>query len=371
MTALAAAIPDPAPEAAPALRVLRSYLRLPPEPGGMEAHIARLSAAQRAQGIEVVNLFQSGECDGPHVQLLPGRALGSSASLRSLRFYAAAWAAAPRLRAMGPFDALHIHGDIADFLSGRALALRLGIPVLMGSMHGTVNLAHARLYRLSLAPYDLILATGKAEQELLEGLLGRSVHHVPSAVADLFLAPGPGTGAADVIAVANLLPVKGLDLLVKCAALRPSLRFVLIGEGPQRSEIERHMAAVGISNLHLLGRVPPPEVAARLRGARIFLSTSRTEGTPTAALEAMAAGLPVVLTPSNRYDWLVVPGVNGFVTEGFDPEEIAARLDDALASEDRRRAMGEANRRRLRDHGWDATAARVTALMRDARAARP
>lgn len=360
------ALPAPLPDAAPTLRVLRSYLRLPPEPGGMEAHIARLSAAQRAQGVEVVNLFQSGACDGPHIRLLPGRAPGRSASLRSLRFYAAAWAAAPRLRVLGAPGVVHVHGSFADFFGGRALARRLGASLLAGSVHGTVIPAHAGLYRRSLAAYDLVLATGKSEQEGLEDLLGRPVHHVPSAVSDLFLQPGPAMGAADVITVANLLPVKGLDLLLDCAARRPALRFALIGDGPQRPALERRIAAAGLRNLDLLGSLPAPEVAARLRGARVFLSTSRTEGTPTAALEAMAAGLPVVLTPSNRYDWLVAPGVNGWVTAGFDPGEIAARLDDALASEERRRAMGEANRRKLRGHGWEATAARVTALMLEA-----
>lgn len=366
MIAPGALAPDPAAEAAPGLRVLRSYPRLPPEPGGMEAHIARLSAAQRAQGVEVVNLFHSGAADGPHLRLLPGRDLGRAALLRSLRFHGAAWIAESRLHALGPFDALHVHGDMPDFLAGRVLARRLGIPVLAATVHDALTPRSRRLARRALGGYAPVFATGKAEQELLQDLLGRPVHHLPSAPLPVFAATAPAPPEWDVIGVGSLLPKKRPDLFLDCAALRPDLRFALLGDGPLRPAIEARLAAQGLRNVALLGPRPPDGVARALAHARLFLSTSESEGTPTAALEAMATGLPVVLTPSNRYDWLLAPGVNGHVTTGFDATEIAARLDDVLAHEDRRRAMGEANRQRLRDHGWDATAARVTALLRNA-----
>lgn len=355
---------------ATSLRVLRSYLRLPPEPGGMEVHIARLGAAQRAQGVEVVNLFHTGEAEGPHLRLLPGRDLGSRALMRSLRFYGAAWTAAPRLRAFGPFDALHVHGDMADFLAARALARRLGVPVLAATVHDALTPRSRRLARRALGAYALVLATGREEQETLQALLGRPVHHLPSAPAPAFADVTPEPPAWDVIGVGGLLAKKRPDLFLDCAARRPDLRFALLGDGPLRPTLEARRRAEGLGNVALLGSRPPAEVAQALARSRAFLSTSRTEGTPTAALEAMAVGLPVVLTPSNRYDWLVAPGVNGWVTQGSDPEEIVARLDDVLADEDRRRAMGEANRRKLRAHGWDASAARVSALMRDALGAR-
>src|SRR5918993_925418 len=74
-------------------RVIRSYFRLPPEPGGMEEHIAQLSRAQRALGVDVVNLFNSGSAAGPAVQLLPRLDLLSvrPALLRNILFYAAAF----------------------------------------------------------------------------------------------------------------------------------------------------------------------------------------------------------------------------------------------------------------------------------------
>lgn len=349
-----------------AFRVVRSYFRLPPEPGGMEEHIARLSAAQRALGVEVVNLFNVGAADGPAVQIARGRDLLHirPASLRNLVFYAGALARAGALRGDLP-TVLHVHGDWSDFLLGRALGKAIGADLLAASLHDQVLPAKAGLYRMSLQSYDPILTTGRSDQVLLESALGRPVHHMPSAPNRAFLdaAPAAPPYRYDVVSVANLFEKKAPGLILDCASLRPDLRFVLFGDGDLREALARRIAREQLSNVELAGRRPRAEVMAALQASRLFLSTARQEGTPTAALEAMAIGLPVVLTPSNDYGWLIENGRNGHVTSGWQPNEIVARLYDVLEDEARAREMGATNRRVAASRSWDANAVRVTELM--------
>ena len=347
-------------------RVVRAYFRLPPEPGGMEAHIARLSAAQRALGVEVLNLYNTGETEGPAVQLFAGRNLlcVRPAALRNVIFYSAALAARRRLRGILP-TVLHVHGDWSDFLYSKALARALGAKVVVASFHDAVTKQMAMLYRLALSHCDLVFATGKDDQNSLQELLGRPVHHLPSAPLDRFFDAPEHTAqtSCDVISVGNFFPKKRQDLVLECAVRRPNLRFAVYGDGPERESIIARAAAENISNIVFPGRCPPAQIIEAMQGAKLFLLTSEKEGTPTAALEAMAVGLPVVLTPSNEYGWLVESGVNGFITRSWEVDEMIACVDSVLADEPRRVAMSRANRERARSHTWRANAEQVNALM--------
>ncbi len=107
-----------------------------------------------------------------------------------------------------------------------------------------------------------------------------------------------------VLGVGRLVPIKGYDLLVRAVARLPGPErpaLVLLGEGPERACLESLALARGVA-LHLPGQVPPAEVAGWLASAAVFahparqLRDGRTEGTPVAVREALAAGLTVVAT---------------------------------------------------------------------------
>lgn len=347
-------------------RVVRSYLRLPPETGGMEAHIARLSSAQRALGVEVVNVFNTGKAEDLSIQLFQGCNLSNvrPAALRNLIFYAGAVASAPRLRGDLP-TVLHVHGDWSDFLYSKIFASCVGAQVVAASLHDSVTKSKAALYRWALSHCDLIFATGKSDQMILQELLGRPVYHLPSAPQDRFF-DSPSDSAnyiCDVISVGNFFPKKRQDLVLECAIHLPRLRFAVYGDGPELKGLLARAEARGVRNIIFPGRCSQEQIIEAMRGAKMFLSTAEREGTPTAALEAMAMGLPVVLTPSNEYGWLVESGVNGFITPSWAVEDIAACVQAVLSDESRRIAMSRSNRERARSHTWEANAERVNALM--------
>ena len=142
-----------------------------------------------------------------------------------------------------------------------------------------------------------------------------------------------------VLAVCRLEPQKGVDVAIRALREIPDVQLVVLGEGPQRSELEQ----LAGDRVHLLGRVP--DVAAWLRRADILVHPVRWEGFGLALLEAMLASLPVVASRVSSIPEIVVDGETGLLVEPDDPaalrSAVARVLDDA-------RDYGERGRERAR-----------------------
>jgi len=346
------------------LHVLRIYERLPPEPGGMERHIAELTAAQRKLGVRVTSIYNTGSSEGDAVQILKPYALYRlrPALLRNLIFYGAI-SRHRELFCRTKVNVVHAHGGWSAFLLARALARAIRAPVVAASVHGFIK-PNAALHRRAMNGCTPVFATGIAQVRYFNQVLPGTAHHLPSAPADLFFsAPAQVAEPTDVIVAGNLMPVKRTELVLQCAKSRPDLRFSIFGDGPERARLQSLKAEAGLGNVTFHGLTSLQRVHSAMCSARLFLNVSQSEGSPTAALEAMACGLPVVLTPSNDYSALVRAGENGIVTRGWDVDEITAAIDRCLAEEDRRRTMGEKARQIANGHRWDAKARFVTEAM--------
>ena len=149
-----------------------------------------------------------------------------------------------------------------------------------------------------------------------------------------------GTNAPDdvpadarvLLAVLRLEPQKGVDVAVRSLPAileeHPSARLVVLGEGPQREELEELARSIGVP-LSLLGRVP--DVAAWLRRADLLVHPARWEGFGLALLEAMLASLPVVATDVSSIPEIVVDGETGRLVPPDDPAPLAAAVNAVLA----------------------------------------
>ena len=105
--------------------------------------------------------------------------------------------------------------------------------------------------------------------------------------------------APSLITVTRLVEQKGLDVLLKAAARAfeslPDWRLAIVGDGPLRGDLEALARELGIaSRIDWFGHVDNP--LPYLKAAQIFVLTSRFEGSPNALLEAMACGLPSVVS---------------------------------------------------------------------------
>jgi UDP-glucose:(heptosyl)LPS alpha-1,3-glucosyltransferase len=159
--------------------------------------------------------------------------------------------------------------------------------------------------------------------------------------------------------------VKGLDRILaglgEIKLRRPTEPFRLVVAGRGNEKKYRAMAQkLGVDDRVLFtGPVPREELAKVYLAADVYAMLSTFDTFGMVVLEAMAAGLPVVISGSVGARDVVVPGENGFVIEEPQrPAEVAAILSILLNARERER-MGEAARRTAREHTWERAARRV------------
>jgi glycosyltransferase involved in cell wall biosynthesis len=148
------------------------------------------------------------------------------------------------------------------------------------------------------------------------------------------------------LAVCRLEPQKGIDVAIRAlpevVARHPAARLVVLGEGPQRAELEELARSLG-APVHLFGRVP--DVAAWLRRAELLVHPVRWEGFGLALLEGMLASLPVVASRVSSTPEIVVDGETGILVEPENASRLAAALNRVLDHPDDYGAAGRARAR--------------------------
>lgn len=126
----------------------------------------------------------------------------------------------------------------------------------------------------------------------------------------------------------------------------PQARFLVVGDGPLRSELTRLVAELGIAD-SVIFTGSRSDVRDLLSLVDVFALTSTTECFPLALLEAMAIGRPAVCTAVGGVPEILEEGVTGHMVPARDPAALAERLVDLLGDPARARAMGRAARTRL------------------------
>lgn len=165
---------------------------------------------------------------------------------------------------------------------------------------------------------------------------------------------GAEPGLPVVFTAARLDHQKGLEVLVDAAAQLPGMRFVVAGEGPERSMLEARIAALGLGDRFvLLGR--REDVHELMAGCDLFVLPSRYEGLPVSVVEAMAAARPVVATAIGGTDEIVDDGRTGLLVPADDRGALAAAIRQALGDPARAAAFGACGRERVQ-RSFSATA---------------
>ena len=181
-------------------------------------------------------------------------------------------------------------------------------------------------------------------------------------------------GAPVIGAVGVLRPQKALQVLLHAMSSLvdewPDIQALLVGEGPEREELERLVARLGLEgSVRFLGyRADLPDV---LRVLDIAVCSSDFEGSPAAVLEYMEAGLPVVATAVGGIPDLIEPDVHGLLVPAGDPAALSAALAALLRDPERGREMGARGQQRRRaEFDFDTTVRRLEDLYLELLAAR-
>ncbi len=149
-------------------------------------------------------------------------------------------------------------------------------------------------------------------------------------------------------------PVYAIDVLLEAFLLlyrkRPGVRLVLLGDGSMAAQINEAIRALGIGDaVHAPGRIGQPELPDWFRLADAYVSSALSDGTSISMLEAMASGLPVVVSESfGNLEW-VKPGVNGSLAVAGDARSLAAAMESVVDNRQRDSQMSSTNIEMARD----------------------
>jgi glycosyltransferase involved in cell wall biosynthesis len=165
--------------------------------------------------------------------------------------------------------------------------------------------------------------------------------------------------------VARFDPIKGLDVLLRALPLLvarvPEAQLLIVGDGPGRDSLRALARTLGCGDRVVFAGALP-DAARVLPLADLYATASRREGLPTAVLEAMACGLPVLATEAPGHVDAVEPEVTGRLVPLDDASALAAAAAALLRDPALRARMGRAGRERVERHF---TGARMLAEIAD------
>ena len=162
-----------------------------------------------------------------------------------------------------------------------------------------------------------------------------------------------------ILSVGRLVEKKGTDVLLEALARLPAdlpWRLVHVGGGPLKEKLERRARQLGIAErIQWRGARTQLELLAEYRAADLFALASRVardgdrDGLPNVLVEAQSQGLACVATNMSGIPELIDDGVTGLLVEPEAPQKLAQALEMLIRDPARRRALGEAGRRRVQE----------------------
>lgn len=127
-----------------------------------------------------------------------------------------------------------------------------------------------------------------------------------------------------------------------------SIKWNIIGDGPLYEEVVFHIHTLGLEkNIILHGKKNKNEVNEWMNKSDVFLLTSVYEGIPNVVLEAMAKELPVVTTKSGGVDEVIEHGVDGYIAELYDVNQIAALIENLIINKNLKTVIGTKARNKI------------------------
>lgn len=253
-------------------------------------------------------------------------------------------------------DVVHLHHTRPAFIGSMVASTCGGIPSvltvhrLMSDMDRPAWWAHV----LAGFQVEAIVANSAATLESFPAVLrnrarceiihnGVDLGRIQRARA---LTPSEGARPVRVVSVGRLIREKGFEILLDAVreVLNRGCRLAvtIIGDGPERARLQQLAESLGLRGIvEFTGAIPRSAVYERLAEADIFVLCSRTEGFCNAVVEAMATGLPILVTPGGALSEVV--GDTGYLAQDHSVSAVASGLQKLVRMEPgERREMGVA-----------------------------
>lgn len=253
----------------------------------------------------------------------------------------------------------------------RRVAKWLGIPLVV-SLHGELtgdatglyqtDRRMRRFYRSVLAEATAVTACSEATLAEAEALVGAGLSQKSRVIhngVDLnTFHPGstPRPNEPYLFAYGRFVPEKGFDVLISALALvgngAGAPRLVIAGDGPVGAELRKQAKDLALADrVDFVGRVTASAAAQWIRGALVAVAPSRKEAFGLTALEAMAAGAPLVVSQVGGVPEFVRDGVDALTVPAGDPAALASAIARLLEDKSLRRCLSASAVSRAQEYG--------------------
>jgi len=147
------------------------------------------------------------------------------------------------------------------------------------------------------------------------------------------------------ITVGNLIPHKSIDTIITAVADCDNCTLTIVGDGSEQKQLKAQTRQVGVEERVIFkGALVQQAVFSELAKADIFILASKSEGRPNVVIEAMAAGLPVIVSKIDAVIDFVKPEKTGLLFDFGDPHQLAQGIQQLMNNPGLRLTLGEAGR---------------------------
>jgi glycosyltransferase involved in cell wall biosynthesis len=353
------------------MRIARIIEYFPPHIGGMERHGLILTKEQIKLGHEVDIFIGYGDQKLlSSIYKMPIQFLSLYSRLRRIWFNTWAYFAVKKSHKNNPYNIIHFHGDFVEAFFGGKISKKINVPAIL-----TI---HAGLNKKFLKPknakyFKNISKIICVSQEIADDLksVGVPSNKLTVISSGIYLSEFQKTDENKVgdlrnqyskpiiISVGVLRPAKGFKYLIgafkKIKEKFSEVTLIIIGDGPDKIELEKQ--SKNINGIYFLGRKDNSNVIEYLKSADIFVLAAISmvgdrEGTSNSIMEAMAVGLPVVTTKVGGNPYLVKEGINGFLIEEKNSNELAEVVIKLIDNSEIREKMKIKNIEDIKQKDW-------------------
>lgn len=349
-------------------------------PGGVQDHVRRLAAELRTVGDQVLTVGP-GSAEGDHVDVGTAVGLPFNGSVAPIALRPSA--ARRTTEALGEWrpDVVHVH-EPAVPLVGLA-GMRTAAPLVTthhawaekAGLYGVVGPLLRRVVRRAAVRIAVSPAAAQHHARAL-GMHVNDFRIVPNGVDVARFADAVpldrlrGHGPV-LLFVGRLERRKGLEHAVRAFAhlktRHPSLRLVVVGDGPERERCQELLPAGLRVDVDMLGRVSDSDLPRCYASADVFVAPATGgESFGIVLLEALAAGTPVVASDLPGFRSVVDDGRTARLVAPGDARGLADAVDALLSNPTLREAQVEAARAAVNGYDWPWVATRIRSIYREA-----
>ncbi len=147
------------------------------------------------------------------------------------------------------------------------------------------------------------------------------------------------------ITVGSLIPRKSINTIITAVADCDNCTLTIVGNGSEQKQLKAQTRQVGIEERVIFkGALAQQEVFSELAKADVFILASKSEGRPNVVIEAMAAGLPVIVSKIDAVSDFVKPEKTGLLFDVGNPHQLAQGIQQLMSNPGLRLTLGEAGR---------------------------